>query len=126
MTTPRQPKSATLDIDALEREGDPGVFTFTLGGHEYEMADPQEMDYRDLLPIMEAAARGDITEALNGLLDPDEVTSFWENRIPAFKLNAICDGWLEHYGLNVGEAAASSSSSRGTAGRSKRTSRSRG
>lgn len=93
----------TLDLDALEREGDPGPFIFVLGGREYEMLDPQGMDYRDMLPILEATQKGDVKAALHGLLDEEDTEAFWENRIPAFKLNALCQGWLEHYGLGSRE-----------------------
>lgn len=111
-----------FDLDALEREDDPGPFTFVLGGREYQMLDPQGADYRDLVPILAHLNRGDVVAGLNGLLDPDDVDAFWENRIPAFKLNALGEGWLEHYGLNPGEASASPPSLNGTARPSKRTS----
>ena len=121
-----KPKTS-LDLDALEREGDPGPFSVTLGGHIYEMIDPQSLDYRDLVDLMVAAGNGDIVVALGGMLPEDERDEFWENRIPAFKLNAMIEGYLAHYGidLNAGEPRASSGTSRGTARRSKQTSRSR-
>jgi hypothetical protein len=91
--------SGTINLDELECDDAPGPFTFTLGGRDYEMVDPYAMDYRDLIPILAAARKSDIVKALSGMLDPDDVEAFWENKIPAFKLNAIAEGWRDHYKL---------------------------
>jgi hypothetical protein len=120
----RPKASAAIDLDALEREGDPGLFTVTVGGVSYDMVDPQSMDFRELIEILAAGNDGDIVKAITGLLGEADVESFWENRIPAFKLNALLEGYMEHYGFDLGEASASSRSSSGTARRSKPTSRS--
>ena len=96
-------RTVALDLDALERDDDPGPFTFKLRGREYKMIDPQASDYRDLAPVMSALLRGDLVAGLSGLLDPDDVEEFWANRVPAFKLNALGEGWLDHYGLRASE-----------------------
>jgi hypothetical protein len=92
-------RTTTFNLDEFECEDDPGPFAFILGGRSYEMVDPHAVDYRDLTPILLAARTGDVVKALSGMLDPDDVEAFWENKIPAFKLNAIGEGWLNHYKL---------------------------
>jgi hypothetical protein len=95
--------SVALDLDELEDEDARELFVLRLGGREYRMLDPHAADYRDLTPVLTALNRGDVQAGLSGLLSPDDVEAFWENRIPAFKLEALIRGWLDHYGLPAGE-----------------------
>jgi len=89
-----------LDLDSLERDGnDRGPFRFFLGGREYELGAPQDLDYRDLVDAMVAGTNGDAATALNKLLDPDDIEPFWKNKIPAFKMEALVGGFLSHYDL---------------------------
>lgn len=132
-TTPRKatgPKVAaptSIDLDTLERPDDPGPFTVTHGGNSYEFVDAQELDYRELVDLMVAAGNGDIVGAMGGMIREDDQDEFWETKIPAWKLNALIKGYLAHYKIDFdpGEAGASSPSSGGSAGRSRRTSPSR-
>lgn len=121
--------AAHLDLDELEREDDPGPFTFTLGGRDYLMIDPQDLDWRELTEVIEVAnsergAVGGLTDALNKILgDEGDVEAFWKNRMPAFKLDRLLTDYMAHYKLPTpGEAGASSRSSSGTGRPSKRTS----
>lgn len=120
----------SLDLDALERQDDDrGPFTFTLGGHEYLLAGPMDLDYRDLVDAMVAAQNSDLVGAMNKILFEDVRDAFWLNRIPAYKMEALLGAYMKHYqldrvDLDSGKSGASSASSRGTARPSKRTSRS--
>lgn len=115
-----------LDLDELEREDDPGPFTTKLGGREYELADPQLLDHRELVKAIVAGSSGDLIGAMSIVLDEEDRAEFWGNKIPAFKLDALFTRYSEHYKLpSPGEADASSRSSVDTGQRSKPTSRGR-
>ena len=95
-------RTSVLDLDELEREDGPGPFTFVLGGRSYELASPEDLDYRDLAEAMVAGTNGDLVGALNTLLDEEDRSEFWANRIPAFKMEALVRGFMEHYRLEEG------------------------
>jgi hypothetical protein len=115
-TTPaRKNQPVSFDLDDFEREDDPGPFVVQLGGCAYEMVDAKQLDYRELIDLLVAAGNGDIVKTLGGMLDPKDREPFWKNKIPAFKLNALINGYMDHYGLDLGEADASSASSEGMA-----------
>lgn len=116
-----------FNLNAVEREEKKGPFVFLWGDpeHEYQLIDPQETDFRDLMPILHALMGGDIVTGVNLLFtDQDDTEAFWETKVTRNKLNALAQAWLDHYDLNPGEASASPPFSNRTARRSKQTSRS--
>lgn len=114
-----------LDLDALEDEEDPGPYPITFGGRDYETTGPMDMDYRDILQLVVDIQNGEIVKAIERIIREDDREAFWANKLPVFKMRALMTGYMGHYKLpSVPEAAASSPSSKGTAGPSKRTSRS--
>lgn len=115
-----------IDLDELEREDDPGPFTATLGGREYTLCDPQLLDHRELVTAIVAGSNGDLLGAMGIVLEEEDREEFWENKIPAFKLDALFTAYSAHYKLpSPGEANASDRSSGGTGRQSRPTSRGR-
>jgi hypothetical protein len=107
---PDQINTTTLDLDALEREGDPGEFTAVIGGRQYSFNDAQGLDYRVLLGILDDARRNDLAKAIGALLSTDEDrTEFFANQIPTWKLGKLFEAYQRHFGLTTpGERPGSS------------------
>lgn len=105
-TTPEveQPKAVaadvTLDLDTLEREGAKPPFTFRHNGKRYLLADPQELDWQDLF-----AALGNPVLFVQKIVPADDHDEFFATRMPTWKINALFENYIEHYGLpKPGEA----------------------
>jgi hypothetical protein len=96
-------KVPVLNLDTLEREGgSPAPFDFVLGGRRFILSDPKEIDWQDLI----AAMRSPIL-FFKMVLPADDQRPFFDTKIPAWKLNALMQGYQDHYGIpGPGEAAA--------------------
>ena len=93
--TEEKPLSVSLDLDALEREGEKVTpFTFSHGGRVYTMIDPQEIDWQDLLSGFRNPALF-VRYALN----TKDQAEFFTSRVPAWKMNKLMEGYQKHYGL---------------------------
>lgn len=94
---------ASLDLDALEREGDvPGPFTFVLDGETYTMVDPQEVDWQDLLSGLRNPAL-----FIRYAMSIEAQKKFFGKRVPAWKMNKLMGAYTEHFGLpDLGNANA--------------------
>lgn len=93
----------SLDLDALERDGAPGSFTITHGGEQYALADPQELDWRQIDRLGTVSMDQDLRTVLG-----DQYEQFARTPLPGWKLDKLIAAWREHYGLDQGEADASS------------------
>lgn len=97
----------SIDLDKLEREGEqPDPFTFRHGGKQFTLADPAEIDYRDIVEM------GDnpMGQALiiKRLLGDQYAVLVDAGPLPQWKIEPLLGKWYEHYGLPTpGEAAAS-------------------
>jgi hypothetical protein len=107
-----------FDLDALAAEADGEPFRFVFGGETYEL--PAEPDFR----VGVALGRGDSVEAMRLMFGEhwDRVLAS-KTRLTGSMAGKLLKAYMAHTGNNVGESKASSSSSKSTAGRSKRTSR---
>lgn len=93
----------TLDLDALEREGAVAEkFTFTFGGRQYEMVDPQEIDWQDLLSGLRNPAM-----FIRFAMSAADQKEFFGARVPAWKMNRLMEAYQQHYGIpDLGNASA--------------------
>ncbi|WP_073946526.1 hypothetical protein [Streptomyces kebangsaanensis] len=84
-----------LDLDAIEREGDPdaGPFTVTVAGARYTLADPVGLPWRAI-----AHLGSDIEHDVHTLFG-DQAEQFRRHPMPVWKLNRLVDAWKEHYAL---------------------------
>lgn len=93
----------TLDLDALEREGavdEP--FTFRYKERDYEMIDPQEIDWQDLLSGLRNPGL-----FVRFAMSNEDQKNFFGERVPAWKMNALMQAYQEHFGLpDLGNANA--------------------
>lgn len=110
-------KPFNLDAVATEAAGEP--FQFTFGGNTYTL--PVEPD----LVTARLLQKGQVADALGRLLGPEQWDSLVESDevFTLSHLEALFGAYGEHLGIDMGESPASSSSSKGTARPSKRTSR---
>jgi len=92
-----------FDLDGLEREGAVvEKFTFTYEGESYEMYDPQEIDWQDLLSGLRNPAL-----FIRFALPLEEQKRFFAKRVPAWKMNRLMQAYQEHYGIpDLGNAGA--------------------
>lgn len=94
-----------LDLDALEREGTPGPFVVKLDGRPWTLADPQELDWKQLDRLGTVSAETD----LRLLLGKEQFEEFRKISMPGWKFEKLMEAWRAHYGLGgPGEADASS------------------
>lgn len=89
-----------LNLDALEREGRPEPFAFIHNNRQYILADPQDQDWQQLLVVVSNPLL-----FLRLVLEEKDRDSFFEDSMPAWKLNALTKAYRQHYGLpELGEA----------------------
>ncbi|HET7388425.1 MAG TPA: hypothetical protein VFJ19_17365 [Nocardioidaceae bacterium] len=102
--TDAKPSEVSLDLDTLEKESDPGPFTFRAGGERFEVRDVRDVDWQDLLTV-------DLgIESLRAALG-DDWKRFEKVRLSGWKLDKLIAGFMRHYGLgNSGEGDASAGS----------------
>jgi hypothetical protein len=109
-TTPRstplqkpRPQAQPFNLDALERDGDPGEFRFTLNGREFVLADPYDTEWQDTQRIMELASSSDLGALMQRLLG-DQYEDFAAIHVPIWKLDMLAREWAEHFGVGEGIA----------------------
>lgn len=98
---------ANLDLDVFERPDAPEPFVLTLGGREYTLRDPVEVDYRELLSAHRAWAAGDPETAIEASVSEEDRAEFFANPLPSYKLQAMFEAYNDHYGIEVEKAVAS-------------------
>lgn len=98
---------AGINLDDIERPNDPGPYPITIGGKTYQSTDPEALDYRELLEFLDAFNKGNSIRAVEVMIRKEDRGAFFENELPPYKLEALANGYIEHYGLKTGEADAS-------------------
>lgn len=92
-----------LDLDLLEREGDvPGPFVFVIDGERYEMVDPQEVDWQDLLSGLRNPAL-----FVRFAMSIADQKRFFGKRVAAWKMNKLMEAYTTHFNLpDLGNVSA--------------------
>lgn len=95
MPDPKTPDVA-LDLDTVEREGAPTPFRITVGGKQYTLTDPQEVEWETLLGMefnpsgfLDVAVADEEREAFYAALNP----------LPAWKVRKLTNTYLAHFGM---------------------------
>ncbi len=90
-----EPRPAALDLDSLEREGGTRLpFDFTLGTKRFLMADPEELDWQDLVAGMQNPV-----VFFRRVLPPEDRDEFFRQHLPSWKLKVLMKKYQDHYGL---------------------------
>jgi hypothetical protein len=86
---------AALDLDALEREGAAAQpFDFILGGKRYMMSDPQNVDWQQLISVMNNPHM-----FFRTVLPPEDHRTFFDAQLPSWKMRKLMDEYQAHYGI---------------------------
>lgn len=102
--TDAKPSEVSLDLDAVEKESDPGPFTFRAGGERFEARDVRDVPWQDLIGL--DLGLDSLRTALG-----DEWERFEKVRLPGWKLDAVITNYMKHYGLgSLGEGDDSAGS----------------
>ncbi len=84
-----------LDLDKLEREGAPEQpFDFVHLGKRYILADPQEVDWQDLLAVSTNAYL-----FFKKTLPAEDHREFFDAAMPGWKMKALMRHYQDFYGL---------------------------
>lgn len=96
-----KPAKVAFNLDTFERENAPEPFVIVLGGRRIEFADPQDLDWQDLMEI------DDPDELTEKCLSAEDKVYFYSQKIEAFKLRELLERFRDHYGLgSPGNAGA--------------------
>lgn len=102
MPKPDKPAPVAMNLDTLDREARPEPFAVVHGGRHYEFVDPQDIDWRDLIQVLQRPA-----VFFEKCLSPEDSPEFEKTPMPGWKLNALISKYLEHYGVpSLPEASA--------------------
>lgn len=119
---PEEPEEQyDYDLDALvvEAENAP-PFKFKWRDQVWEMPLMDALDFGDQLALEEAT----VERSMQLIMGEDQFTQLISEPISTGRMRGLIEAWQRHQGLEPGESRASSRSSKNTARRSKRTSRS--
>lgn len=96
----------TLDLDALERKDPPPPFKLKLGGTEYTLIDPQELEWRVLSNM-----RTDSSQFLGIAVEKALRREFNDrvSKLPAWKVRELVNTYLDHHGMPSGPESFASS-----------------
>jgi hypothetical protein len=96
-----------FNLDALDREGAPEPFQFSVKGQRFVVDDIESRDWQDLV-----AMGDDPEEGLRVALGPDQWEKFRAVKgVPMWKVGKLVEAISEHFGLGEpGEGDASSGS----------------
>lgn len=89
--------SKPLDLDVLQAEATFEPFRFTLDAQERELPHVQTLSTEQALQV-EAGQAKDVIVTIAGQDLADRLM-----KLPAFAMNAVLEGWLQHAGLAQGE-----------------------
>ncbi len=87
--------ASAFNLDDLEREGEQvEPFQFIHDKRVYELSDPHEKDWQELIVVLNNPLL-----FLRLVLREGDKDAFFENPMPAWKLNALTRAYRAHYGL---------------------------
>lgn len=86
-----------FDLDAAERPAKDikPPFVVKLGGRPVTMKDPGELDWQDLAVIQQP------TDFLEFSVDEDDRDHVLNQEMPGWKLNALMERYMQHFGLDA-------------------------
>lgn len=86
----------SLDLDALEREDDPGPYSVKHWGKRYVLGDPWELDYDTFMGLNPTrAGEAQLVRILLG----EQADDFFKKPMPVWKMIKTFEGWAKHYGM---------------------------
>lgn len=102
----KAPRKVLFNLDQLENEKSAEPFVFAYQGKEFELLDPKDIDWQDLMVIQDNPRL-----TLHVLMPEDQRAEFLELKLPMRKFEALLSRWQDHFGLpNAGEGTGSAPS----------------
>jgi hypothetical protein len=88
-----------LDLDALEWEGEerPGPYPFHLGGEQFFIKDPIDLDWQGVLSVDPR----DQIRALRVWMGEEDFLRFYKLKLPLWKINRLAKDVIAHFNLQV-------------------------
>jgi hypothetical protein len=83
-----------FNLDELENEKTSEPFVFEFGGDVFELLDPKDIDWQDLLVIQENPRL-----TLHVIMPEDQRAQFLEKKLPMRKFEVLLNRWQQHFGL---------------------------
>jgi hypothetical protein len=88
----KAPRKVLFNLDALENDRSSEPFVFVYQGKEFELLDPKDCDWQDLLVVQE-----DPRLTLHVLMPEAQRKEFLELKLPMRKFEALLKRWQEHF-----------------------------
>ena len=106
---PNDKPRVSLNLDTIEREGERREpFVIAVGGKPLTLADPSDLDWRELTAAQLQADRQDFRPLLQLALG-DDVAAL--DGLPAWKIGRLLTSWQQHNGVTAGPEANASAGS---------------
>lgn len=96
MTTDKSAPKVNLSLDDLEKENPKEPYRTSLRGRVIELADPQDIDWLELMDIEDDPARFIVL-----CMSDDDARFFMDEPVPSWKINKLMDAFMQHYGLGA-------------------------
>lgn len=93
-TEVRANRKVLFALDELENESISEPFVFTYQGDEFELLDPKDIDWQDLMVAQEQPRL-----MLHVIMPEGLREKFLEKKLPMRKLEALLTRWQQHFGL---------------------------
>lgn len=98
--------TALFKLDDLENERTAEPFVFEYQGEIFELMDPKDIDWQDLLVAQEQPRL-----MIHVIMPEEQRPRFLEMKLPMRKLEALLTRWQQHFGMTpAGEAGGSARS----------------
>jgi hypothetical protein len=88
----RASRKVLFNLDELENDKASEPFIFTYQGQQFELLDPKECDWQDLLVVQENPRL-----TLHVLMPEDQRARFLELKLPMYKFEGLLTRWQQHY-----------------------------
>lgn len=101
-----QERKALFKLDDLENEKTAEPFVFEYQGDIFELLDPKDLDWQDLMVAQEQPRL-----MIHVIMPEEQRAKFLEKKLSLRKLEALLGRWQQHFGLpTAGEADGSARS----------------
>jgi hypothetical protein len=88
----RAPRKVLFNLDELENDKSSEPFVFSYQGKDFELLDPKDCDWQDLLVVQE-----DPRLTLHVLMPEEQRKEFLELKLPMRKFEALLTRWQQHF-----------------------------
>lgn len=99
---PDKPAGVALNLDALTHEVTREPFVVIIGKKPRSFADPNDMDWRDMMAVMEDPLR-----LFRLALSEDDFDEVMAESISVRNMRVLVESYMAHYGIDLGNPPAS-------------------